>query len=167
MIALKMGNSIYHFVPREEMRNKGKVPVKPRGLGERTLWFGTILLAETLLKRFVGDRAASGEVAKLLRKRDEPLVFNPPPSKWVPDLAALLVSGDVVVIEMMPQLRDVATKSKKDDVAQPVPRKVQAVSQVEEVEPDTFPHVNEEEQVQALAVAAAAGAPFCEVCSRM
>jgi hypothetical protein len=167
MIALKIGNSIYHFVPRNQMQDKGKRPTRPKGLSERPLWFGTSLLAETLLRRFIGDRSASGEVAKLLRKEGEPLVLNPHPSKWVPHLAGLLVSGDVVVIEMMPQLRDVATKSTKAEGPLRVPRKAPVVSQPEEVEQDTFPLVlNEDEQTQALTLAALAGAPFCEVCSR-
>lgn len=166
MIILTIGKNSYHFASREEMRNKAKRPVPPKGFRPRTFWFGTNLMAETLVKRFAGDRAASREVAKLLRKQGAPLVFNPPREKWVPDLAALLVSGEVIVTEMSPVLRDVATKTAKVEGPLPVPRKAPVAEKPEVVEAATFPPLNDDVQARALAVAAQAGAPFCEVCSR-
>ena len=166
MIILKAGNCSYHFLTLDTMRQKGKRPVAPAGFQARTAWFGTQLMAETFLKRFAGDRAAGAEVGKLLGGVGGPLWFNAPAAKWAPELAALLVSGEVVVIEMAPRQKDVSTKSKKVEVALPVPRKAPVAEKPVLVEQATFPPLNDDDQAQALAVAAQAGAPFCEVCNR-
>jgi hypothetical protein len=57
MIALKIGNSIYHFVPLDEMRDKAKLSITPKALSAP--WFGTSHLATNLS-----------------------CLINLPPSKW-------------------------------------------------------------------------------------
>lgn len=166
MITLKIGVISYHFMSVDTMRCRGKRPAAPAGFQSYTPWFGTLLMAQTYLKKFTGNRAMAAQVVKLFVQLGRPLWSNPSPSNWTGELAPLLHSGDVVVIEMKPKPRDVATKSKKVEVALPVPRKGPVAEKPAPVEQATFPPLNEDAQAQALAIAAQAGAPFCEVCSR-
>ena len=113
MITLKLGKGSFHFGTRLEMRNRSIRPVAAKGFRTRTYWFGTEMYAEAFLGRFSGDRTANGEMAKLIRKPDEPFVFSLPAPKWIPQVAVLLVSGDVVVVEIALSLRTWAQRRRR------------------------------------------------------
>jgi hypothetical protein len=177
VLTVKRDKSTFHFVIRESLRRGKERPAQPpAGYVQKQLWFGGDRLAETFLRGFVDDGVAIAGLTGLLPELGGERKYDVLPGDCVQQLAPHLVSGQLLVMEVVAGSSGTAGGAKPESkTATPPPFPLRAdappppaaASRGEAPDTPTFSsNVNEAAQVQTLVAGAESGAFLCEVCNK-
>ena len=177
VLTVKRGKITLHFVIREFMRRGKDRSLQPTaGHVRRELWFGANLFAEEFLRILATDHAAARGMANLLAElegKGQPDVLN---NAWIQPMAAQLVSGRVMVIEVAPSAvagtgsSSEKSKSTRKEMEPAFPRKPAVAPARNErrdtADQPTFTNLDDDDQTRSLVAASKSGKPFLQVCNK-